>query len=248
MVGLYLVEAEDLVPHSVVGAQSANRRMSIYEGPAGQAVITGRPVLVRNKHTDTVNAASVNSGNHVIQHITNEQGDRQAAADAVQLTPALEQPVAEICVPLFSQNHVAGVLKVAHISGTSLSEADLRIVISLGQHISIAIERSHIYMKARESEDKYRTVINSVKEVIFQTDRRGNWTFLNPAWTEITGYSVQESLGTRCMRHVHPEDFKLVDTAFRTLTEGFTTSGHYIWRYLTRTGDVRWMEVEIQQL
>jgi len=31
--------------------------------------------------------------------------------------------------------------------------------------------------------------------VIFHTDREGNWIFLNPAWTDITGYSVEESIG-----------------------------------------------------
>ena len=33
-------------------------------------------------------------------------------------------------------------------------------------------------------------VFDNVREVIFQTDTKGNWLLLNPAWTEITGFSV----------------------------------------------------------
>ena len=46
-----------------------------------------------------------------------------------------------------------------------------------------------------KSEARYRLVVNNIKEVIFQTDAQGLWTFLNPAWTEVTGFSVEESLG-----------------------------------------------------
>jgi PAS domain S-box-containing protein len=66
----------------------------------------------------------------------------------------------------------------------------------------------------QDSEAKYRSVVDNVKEVIFQTDTSGLWTFLNPAWTEITGFSVKESIGTNFINYVHPADQK----AFSTLT------------------------------
>ncbi|HEY9874719.1 MAG TPA: PAS domain S-box protein, partial [Candidatus Obscuribacterales bacterium] len=58
----------------------------------------------------------------------------------------------------------------------------------------------------QDSEAKYRSVVDNVKEVIFQTDTSGVWTFLNPAWTEITGFSVKESIGTSFINYVHPDD------------------------------------------
>jgi len=45
------------------------------------------------------------------------------------------------------------------------------------------------------SEQRYRTVVDSVQAVIFQTDTDGCWTFLNSAWTDVTGYAIHESLG-----------------------------------------------------
>ncbi len=45
------------------------------------------------------------------------------------------------------------------------------------------------------SERRYRELVESVREVVFQCDRSGNITFLNRAWSEILGYPVDESLG-----------------------------------------------------
>ena len=41
-----------------------------------------------------------------------------------------------------------------------------------------------------KSENRYKIVVDHVKEVLFTTDREGYWIFLNPAWTEITGLTL----------------------------------------------------------
>ncbi|MFG0379466.1 EAL domain-containing protein [Pseudomonas sp. zbq_18] len=46
------------------------------------------------------------------------------------------------------------------------------------------------------SEARYRELVEQLHEAIFLTDTGGRLTFLNPAWVSITGYSIQESLGT----------------------------------------------------
>jgi PAS domain-containing protein len=58
----------------------------------------------------------------------------------------------------------------------------------------------------RESEAKYRSVVEGVKEIVFQTDAEGRWLFLNPSWTEVTGFGVEESLGKVFLESVHPDD------------------------------------------
>ncbi|MBE9185607.1 response regulator [Microcoleus sp. LEGE 07076] len=50
-------------------------------------------------------------------------------------------------------------------------------------------------------------IFDSLKAtVIFQMDVAGVWTFLGRAWTEITGFSVSESLQTNFLDWVHPDD------------------------------------------
>ncbi len=96
----------------------------------------------------------------------------------------------------------------------------------------------------KKSEDNYRTVVNNIQEVIFRTDVKGLWTFLNPAWEEITGFTVEESLGTLFQAYVYPEDRELNMKEFKPLLERRKERCFHVVRYLTRNGSFRWIEVQ----
>ncbi|MBD2450981.1 PAS domain S-box protein [Nostoc sp. FACHB-152] len=95
----------------------------------------------------------------------------------------------------------------------------------------------------RKTEQRYRSVVNNVKDVIFQTDAAGLWTFLNPAWTEITGFSIDESIGTNFLEYVHPSDRQYNLELFQPLIQRQKDFCRHEVRYLTKTGDFRWIEV-----
>ncbi len=95
----------------------------------------------------------------------------------------------------------------------------------------------------RESEMRYRSVVDNVKEVIFQTDASGAWTFLNPAWTEITGFGMDESLGECFLDFVHPDDRVVNAERFAPLIAREKDYCRHQIRYLTKDGGFRWVEV-----
>jgi len=107
-------------------------------------------------------------------------------------------------------------------------------------------ERKQVETALRESEQKYRSVIENVKEVIFQTDTAGLWTFLNPAWTEITGFTLDESIGTHFLNYVHPEDQQHHLELFASLIQREKDYYRQEIRYLTKSGDFHWIEVFCQ--
>ena len=53
---------------------------------------------------------------------------------------------------------------------------------------------------------RYRSLVDHLREAVFQIDREGAWSFLNPAWETMTGFPVAESLGTPFLGHMHPVD------------------------------------------
>ena len=57
-------------------------------------------------------------------------------------------------------------------------------------------ERLAVEQALARSEQKYRTVVEQMQDVFFRADIDGQWTFLNPAWTKLTGHEVEGSLGT----------------------------------------------------
>ncbi len=102
--------------------------------------------------------------------------------------------------------------------------------------------------KLRQSEEQYISVVNNLQEVIFQTNSSGIWTYLNPAWTEITGYTVEESIGKPFVEFVHPADRKKLFYEWTTLISRERESGHREVRYLKKDGGFGWMEVHTRVL
>ena len=94
-------------------------------------------------------------------------------------------------------------------------------------------------------EGGHRDVLDSLKEVVFQTDPVGNWTFLNNAWTEITGFGLEETLGTNFLEYVHPDEVEGTLSSFAAVVSGETDQCHHEGRYRTAHGGWRWVELRV---
>ena len=95
------------------------------------------------------------------------------------------------------------------------------------------------------SEEKYRTVIEQLRDVFFRIDTDGLWTFLNQAWTTLTGHPVESTLGTGYLASVHPSDRRLLLDAMGPLLNGEGDSAVVEARYFHRDGGYRRVEVSI---
>jgi two-component system sensor histidine kinase/response regulator len=96
------------------------------------------------------------------------------------------------------------------------------------------------------SERLYRTVVNSLREVVFRTDAAGRWSFLNPAWTAITGFPIEASVGRPFLDFIDPRDRDAVSDVFDALMGGARPTARAETRYLTSAGGTRWIEVFAQ--
>jgi PAS domain S-box-containing protein/hemerythrin-like metal-binding protein len=104
-------------------------------------------------------------------------------------------------------------------------------------------ERRKAEQALAASEARYRQVVGNLKEVVFQTDAQGLWTFLNPAWTETTGFAVEDSIGTQFLNYVHPEDRDRNQALFEPLILRQKSYCRHRVRYLHQTDGFRWIEV-----
>ena len=97
----------------------------------------------------------------------------------------------------------------------------------------------------RESERKYRSLIEQLRDVFFRTDEHGSWTFLNPAWTALTGHPIATSLGTNFLSYVYPSDRAALLDAFRPLVEHARDDSIIEVRQFRKEGGYRWVEANI---
>ncbi|MBF0180003.1 MAG: CHASE domain-containing protein [Magnetococcales bacterium] len=118
------------------------------------------------------------------------------------------------------------------------------IVLSLsGQKERIQEQARRIARELSSREESYRLMVDNVKDVIFRTDVQGRWRFLNPAWEEITGHSVQESLGRHFIHDLHPEGHARARDRFHHLLHGGLDAVRDTFKGLHVSGRPLWIEV-----
>ena len=109
-------------------------------------------------------------------------------------------------------------------------------------------ERRKTARALEASEKRYRTVVNNIQEVIFQTDKVGRWTFLNPAWAHVRGENELACLGKRTANYIHPEDRSEALRVFRELMAGRIEEARHTLRFLRTDGSIRWAEIVARAL
>jgi len=73
----------------------------------------------------------------------------------------------------------------------------------------------------RKSEDKYRTILESIEEGYFETDLKGDLTFLSNPFCKILGYSHSQLIGMNTRQYTTPETAQKMDR----ITEQLLQSG-----------------------
>ena len=146
--------------------------------------------------------------------------------------------------PLMLEDRLIGLMSV--YSHTALSQAVIQEMGSVAHGIALCIERKRSEEALDASEFKYRSVVESLKEVVFQINEFGHWTSLNPAWREITGFEARETIGTLFLEYIHHDDRQRNSHIFLQLVERKLDYCRYETRLLTKDGKVRWVEVYAQ--
>ena len=99
----------------------------------------------------------------------------------------------------------------------------------------------------RESDERYRGVVDNVQEVIFQLSSDGAWTFLNAAWAELSGHATAATLGRGFLAYFHPDDREKCRSALDAIDAGSTDNFERNVRLARDDGDYRWVRVNMRR-
>jgi PAS domain S-box-containing protein len=83
-----------------------------------------------------------------------------------------------------------------------------------------------VYSELQESRVVYHDLVETAQDLIWQCDEQGHFTYLNPAWESVMGYTVAEMLGKRFTDFQRPEQAERDMTQFVRLLSGETLSGY----------------------
>jgi len=128
------------------------------------------------------------------------------------------------------------------------TEDEISLLLAMCGNIASAVEKSIIEESIKQNEEKYKLVVNNIKEAIFQTDLAGNIFFLNRAWNEITGFNFRESIGTSFFDYIHDEDKYQIIQYYMSLIKKEKEFFRYTARCITSNDDNRWIDIYIRCL
>ncbi|MBW3544454.1 MAG: PAS domain S-box protein [Bacteroidetes bacterium] len=172
------------------------------------------------------------------------------AADIKSLPPALlralmrQQVKSLMIMPLFVQDELAGFVGFDDCEQQREWEsADVELLKTFSNLLSNIFERQQAEYKVLKSEEKYRSLVDNLTEIIFQTDQQSKLTFLNPIWQEITGYTPEESLGNSLDRYIVQEDQTEYFALEKLLYEHKTDFCRQIMRIQAKDGSIRHVEL-----
>jgi PAS domain S-box-containing protein len=100
----------------------------------------------------------------------------------------------------------------------------------------------------RESEQRFRNILNNVPIGVFYTDLRGHMKLTNPRFCELTGYSDEELLQLSLSDYTHPEDMLQDVELMAQLVRGSIPMYRRHKRYIARNGATVWVQATVSLL
>ncbi|OHB60057.1 MAG: hypothetical protein A2167_08330 [Planctomycetes bacterium RBG_13_46_10] len=97
-------------------------------------------------------------------------------------------------------------------------------------------ERKKAEQAFRESEERYRTLVETAPDVIYNIAEDGTFVSLNSAFEKITGWSRNEWLGKYFAAIVHPDDLSIAIETFQRTLRGKAPPPYEL-RILSKSGE-----------
>jgi PAS domain S-box-containing protein len=101
--------------------------------------------------------------------------------------------------------------------------------------------------KIQNSELKFKSYTEKSPLTIYTTNLQGEWIYVNKTWTEMTGMRLEESLGKRWMKALHPDDVSLIkEKWFGSIAS--RGKWKYEYRFIAKSGETVWVEGTAREL
>ncbi len=171
---------------------------------------------------------------------------------------------AVMIVPLVHQNsYIGGITLVQGENVAPMREdhfqewtaSDLEFVKAIADHCAIAINQAELHQQLqtqlaqhnqveealRQSEARYRAIVEDQTELICRFKPDGTLTFVNDAYCRYFGLQRSELIGQKFLPTMPSEDRKLITKNFRSLSQEHPINT-YEHRVILPSGEIRWQQ------
>lgn len=109
-------------------------------------------------------------------------------------------------------------------------------------------ERERLNSVLRKAEREYRAIIDSVSDIIFETNTSGEILFLNATWKKVTGFESDQAMARNLFDLIHPQEQDEQRTFFEQLVKGQKHAYRVFTRLRTSDGTFRSVELAMSMI
>lgn len=111
----------------------------------------------------------------------------------------------------------------------------------IGAQYQRAIQKLHLSEELlRASERKYRSLVESIPDIIFALDLQGSFTYIGPRWKKILGHDESEVLGKYFIDFAPTEEHSRLINIFKEVRNENKSLENIRWHYLRNDGQARY--------
>jgi two-component system sensor histidine kinase/response regulator len=187
-----------------------------------------------------------------------ESTDQASAARDNQPFSQEDTPIngSSLAISLRRHDRVIGVIQVDRVQSEGFDKPHATYLESLASGAAIAIENARLYAQAqqeiedrtraesalRRSEERYRSIIESMSEGFYHLDLESNLVFANDSMARILGYEKDELIGMNLFQTLEGRDVEEARRMFnKVIVEGQPVRANDL-RVLRKDGQYRFVE------
>ncbi len=156
------------------------------------------------------------------------------------------QPVYWLGIPLKAGEETIGVLAVqSYTESVRFEETEKDVLCFVSQHIANALDRKRAEDALRQSEEKYRTILESIEDGYYEVDLAGNFTFFNEPVCKTLGYPAEELAGLNNRQFMAPESAQRVYKEFNKVALTGEPSRDFAYEVIAKNGTRRFVESSV---
>jgi two-component system NtrC family sensor kinase len=149
--------------------------------------------------------------------------------------------------PLLIGEKVIGTLSVNSKEVGAFNRDNETMLVTLASQAAIAIENARLYERLKESEERYRTYVENVPDIVYETNAEDRFTYWSPQIENLTGYTPEELLERNVYElPMHPDDVDEIRNRIRQMQEEGREQFTLMFRALHRDGSPLHIEASVR--
>jgi PAS domain S-box-containing protein len=154
-----------------------------------------------------------------------------------------EEILSEMCVPLKVGQKVIGVIDAQSRELNAFLEDDLRLLSIAGGQLATLIENIRLYEEIKQSEEKYRTVVEGAHDGICVIGKDNRLKYANKRQAEIQGYAQEELIGMDFRDFLDEKSKQLMADRFIQRERGEKLSPRFELNVFRKDGEIQNLEI-----